>query len=122
MELASDYKPEFESLAKLLLELARERSTDRIFKMVVQRLGERPHVALAALWLANEGDRCSSCLRQAACSDKSQCLYLVARARFPSPSTDAAPWVLARTDLERSLSQPRQTITLKPSAFAKIPR
>jgi transcriptional regulator with GAF, ATPase, and Fis domain len=92
MQLAPDYKPEFESLAKLLLEVARERSTNQLFNTVVQRMAERPHVALAALWLLDKGDICSSCPRQAQCSDRSRCLHLVASAKFPVGNASAERW------------------------------
>ncbi|HTV61152.1 MAG TPA: sigma 54-interacting transcriptional regulator [Verrucomicrobiae bacterium] len=88
MRLSPNYKPEFESLAKLLLEVARERSTDQLFHTIVQRMAERPHVAVAALWLLDKGDLCSSCPRQAQCPDRNRCLHLVASASYASKTTD----------------------------------
>jgi transcriptional regulator with GAF, ATPase, and Fis domain len=92
MRLASDYRPEFESLANLLLEVAQERSMDQLFKKVVQRLAERPHVFLASLWLLDKGDLCPTCLLQAQCSDRSRCLHLVASAKSPLETADDAHW------------------------------
>ena len=90
MQLAADYRPEFESLAKLLLEVARVRSTAQLFDTVVKRMAERPHVAMVSLWLLERGDQCPSCPRQAKCSDRSRCLHLVASAKLES--TGAEPW------------------------------
>ena len=75
-----NYRPEFESLAKLLLEVARERSTEHLFETIADRFAERPHVALICLWLLDRGDICSSCARQEPCKDRNQCLHLVASA------------------------------------------
>ncbi|HEU5397198.1 MAG TPA: sigma 54-interacting transcriptional regulator, partial [Verrucomicrobiae bacterium] len=83
MQLAPDYRPEFESLTKLLLEVARERSTEPLFDTVVRRLAARPHVAIAALWLVGKGDRCISCPYQRQCTDRGRCLHLAASGRFP---------------------------------------
>jgi len=79
-----DYKPEFESLARLLLEVARERSTGELFSSIVHRFAERPHVALMCLWLLDRGDVCSSCERQGPCADRERCLHLVASANNES--------------------------------------
>jgi len=92
MHLASDYRPEFESLANLLLEVAQERATEQLFKMVVRRMAERPHVFLANLWLLDKGDMCSACLLQAPCSDRSRCLHLVASAKSPLETAADENW------------------------------
>ena len=55
MKLEADYRPEFESLKGLLLAMAQERSVDLLLRMIVDRLAERPHVALARIWLMAEG-------------------------------------------------------------------
>ena len=78
-------------MAKLLLEVARLRSTDQLFDTIVRRFAERPHVALAALWLLDKGDVCSSCPRQTECSDRSRCLHLAASAMVPAEATTAQP-------------------------------
>jgi transcriptional regulator with GAF, ATPase, and Fis domain len=92
MQLAPDYRPEFESLAKLLLEVAQERSTDLLFKKVVQRLAERPHVFLASLWLLDRGDICTLCPMQAQCSDRSRCLHLAASAKSSFAAANERQW------------------------------
>ncbi|HUC85663.1 MAG TPA: sigma 54-interacting transcriptional regulator, partial [Candidatus Acidoferrales bacterium] len=78
-------------MAKLLLEVATERSTDRLLETVVQRFAARPHVALAALWLVDRGDVCAACARQTQCADKLRCLRLAANASFPSQPAGEAP-------------------------------
>jgi transcriptional regulator with GAF, ATPase, and Fis domain len=92
MQLAPDYSPEFESLAKLLLEVAQERSTDLLFNKVVQRFAERAHVCLASLWLLDKGDKCGTCPMQEHCVDRSQCLHLIASARSPLLTANEEQW------------------------------
>lgn len=92
MQMAPDYRPEFESLAKLLLEVARERSTAHLFDMFVQRFSERPHIALACLWLASKGDRCSDCQRRYQCPERDRCLHLVALSKSPRLNPQMEPW------------------------------
>lgn len=83
MQLAADYKPEFESLKESLLELAQVRSVDEGLKRVVTALAERPHVALARIWLVDHGDICASCHLLARCHNRASCLHLVASAGIP---------------------------------------
>jgi transcriptional regulator with GAF, ATPase, and Fis domain len=80
MLLGDDYKPEFDSLRDRLVELAQIRRVDELMKRVVNVLAERPHVALARLWLVEKGDLCGSCHLQARCQKRDECLHLVASA------------------------------------------
>ena len=80
MELAKDYKPEFESLKELLLDIAQERSQKKLLSMVVNRLAARPHIALARIWLVQSGDICPNCPMREECPDQTRCLHLVASA------------------------------------------
>ena len=107
MKLPADYEPEFESLKGLLLEMAKERSVNGLLKMIVQRLAERTHVALARIWLIRPGDICASCPMRTECPDKTSCLHLVASAAVPSPKpkrtglasmviSAASPWASGR--------------------------
>ena len=73
-----DYKPEFDSLRDRLLELAQIRNLDELLQRVVTVLAERPHVALARIWLLGAGDLCSSCHLAGRCSNRDKCLRLVA--------------------------------------------
>lgn len=88
MPLASDYQPEFESLRDLLLEIAPERSAERLLRKVVQQLAERPHAVMARLWLIDKGDICGSCPMRPRCPDQTRCLHLVATAESSPTETD----------------------------------
>ncbi|MCZ6599200.1 MAG: sigma 54-interacting transcriptional regulator [Planctomycetota bacterium] len=74
------YKPEFDSLKRLLLDMARERSLEALLGMVVRRLAERAPIALVRIWLLGPGDICPDCPMRAECPDRSRCLHLVASA------------------------------------------
>jgi transcriptional regulator with GAF, ATPase, and Fis domain len=87
--LSADYKPEFNSLRDRLLELAQIRHVDELMHRVVTILAERPHVALARIWLVDQGDICASCPMAARCPDRTSCLHLVASAG--SPGSDNCP-------------------------------
>jgi transcriptional regulator with GAF, ATPase, and Fis domain len=91
MELATDYKPEFDSLRDLLLELAQERSVEHLLRTVVRRLAERPHALLARLWLLEKGDVCATCPMRPRCPDQSRCLHLVASAGSSINEPESAP-------------------------------
>lgn len=79
MKFGPNYKPEFESIRDLILDIAQERSIDVLLQMVVRRMAEeRPHVKLARLWLIQKGDICPSCRMRNECRDQTRCLHLVA--------------------------------------------
>jgi transcriptional regulator with GAF, ATPase, and Fis domain len=80
MVLAADYRPEFESLTNKLVELAQVRQVQELMHRVVVLLAERPHIALARIWLLERGDLCSSCHFQSRCQNRQKCLHLVASA------------------------------------------
>jgi transcriptional regulator with GAF, ATPase, and Fis domain len=80
MLLPPDYTPEFESLRDRLIELAQIRHVDELLKRVVNLLAERPHIALARIWLLDQGDLCKSCHLLPKCPDHTSCLHLVASA------------------------------------------
>ena len=67
MQVDGKYKVEFDSLKKLLLEMAQERSVDSLLEMIVRRLAAQPHVALARIWLVETEDNCSTCLLSEDC-------------------------------------------------------
>src|SRR5208283_3377392 len=83
MDLASDYEPEFDSLRDLLLEIAPERSVERLLRKVVQTLADRPHAVQVRLWLVDKGDLCATCPMRPQCPDQTRCLHLVAAAESP---------------------------------------
>ncbi len=80
MILGPDYKPEFESLRDRLVELAQIRHVDELLNRVVAALAERPHIALARIWLVDQGDLCDRCHMAARCRNHNECLHLVASA------------------------------------------
>ena len=80
MLLSADYKPEFTSLRDGLLEVAQIRHVGELLQRVVRILAERPHIALARIWLIDQGDLCSSCHMAARCPNRTSCLHLVASA------------------------------------------
>lgn len=90
LQLSADYRPEFDSLRERLLELAQIRSVDQLMRRVVTMLAERPHVAMARIWLVDKGDRCGRCRWRAECSNPSRCLHLVASAG--RPYEDPSDW------------------------------
>jgi transcriptional regulator with GAF, ATPase, and Fis domain len=95
-----DYTPEFDSFKERLLELAQTRSVDELLKRVVSRLVERPHVAMARIWLIDRGDRCATCAQRAACADQARCLHLVASAGR-SLADASADWSRLNGDFQR---------------------
>lgn len=89
VNLAANYTPEFDSFKERLLELAQIRSVDELLRRVVTRLAERPHVALARIWIVDKGDVCASCPMRAKCPDRTTCLHLVASAGRPQADPKA---------------------------------
>ncbi|MBW1944556.1 MAG: sigma 54-interacting transcriptional regulator [Deltaproteobacteria bacterium] len=88
MSVDSEYKPEFDSFKDILLEMAQERSGDALLRMIVERLAQRPHVALVRIWLIQPGDLCSTCTKKSACPDRTFCLHLVASKSAPLNGED----------------------------------
>lgn len=69
-----------DAFKELLLELAQERLLDDLLPLVTRRLAEHEDVALARLWLLDEGNLCATCPNAPACVDCRACLHLVASA------------------------------------------
>ncbi|MCD4675475.1 MAG: sigma 54-interacting transcriptional regulator [Desulfobacula sp.] len=78
MKLDSTYQPEYQSLKELLIEMALERSVDVLLNLIVDRMVQRPHVALVRIWLKKKADICSQCSMLKKCRDKKECLHLIA--------------------------------------------
>jgi transcriptional regulator with GAF, ATPase, and Fis domain len=72
-----------ESLQKVALAVAAERSVDRVLAQIVEGLVERSFVALARVWLIAPGDICATCPMRAECLDQTRCLHLSASAGAP---------------------------------------
>ncbi len=75
---------------QLLLEMAQERSLDKLLELVVSRLYAIPQVALSRVWLIGPGDICSACHMRDECPDQTSCLHLVASAG--ASQVDDADW------------------------------
>jgi transcriptional regulator with GAF, ATPase, and Fis domain len=73
-----------EALQAIALEVAAERSVDRILKQIVDGLIAQSSVALARVWLTGPGDICETCPMRAECPDQTSCLHLSASAGTPS--------------------------------------
>ena len=71
------YTPEYESLQALLLEMAGEHAVAPLLKLIVRQLAQRPHVALARIWLILPGD-CPCPSKAPACDENEKCLHLMA--------------------------------------------
>ncbi len=77
MEFDRDYEPDYEPLKTLLLEMAQEHTVSKLLEMIVRQLTRRPHVALARIWLIQEGG-CPCPDKEPGCDDKATCLHLKA--------------------------------------------
>ena len=77
MAFSHDYEPDYEHLKTLLLEMAQEHNVATLLEKIVRQLASRPHVALARVWLIQEGD-CPCAAKEPTCDDKQKCLHLVA--------------------------------------------
>jgi len=94
MDLEPDYQPEFESLKKLLLDMAQERSWETLLDMIGDRLLERPHMVLGRIWLILPGDICPTCPMRQECPDHTECLHLVASKGYPFSETGQPTQIL----------------------------
>jgi len=77
MEFDRDYNPDYGPLKTLLLEMAQEHTVATLLEMIVRQLARRPHVALARIWLIQEG-HCPCPTKESQCDDTAKCLHLVA--------------------------------------------
>jgi transcriptional regulator with GAF, ATPase, and Fis domain len=100
MQIDKNYEPEFESIKDLILDIAQERSAELLLAMIVDRLAQRPHVALARIWLIKPGDICVNCTMRPDCPDQTKCLHLVAGAGLPLKH-EAGEWQRLDGDCRR---------------------
>lgn len=77
MEFDRNYEPNYDSLKTLLLEMAQEHAVAPLLDMIVRQLARRPHVALARIWLIQDGD-CPCPAHERSCDDNARCLHLKA--------------------------------------------
>jgi formate hydrogenlyase transcriptional activator len=76
------------ALRELMLAMAGERSLDDLLGLITGHLAALPSVALARIWLVDDGDICERCPMARECPDRSRCLHLVASAGQPSHKAD----------------------------------
>ncbi len=89
-----------DALQSLLLEMGQQRALDGVLRVVVDRLAEEEHIALARIWLTRPGDICTTCPMREECPDQTRCLHLVASAgRSRMEGVD--PWTRLDGDFRR---------------------
>ena len=93
MKLDSTYKPEFESLKDLLIDITSERSINVLLNKTINNMAKRPHVALVQIWLKKQGDNCNNCAVAKYCSKNTECLHLAASGgnSIANPKTNWSP-------------------------------
>ncbi len=89
-----------DALQSLLLEMGQQRALDGVLRVVVDRLAEEEHIALARIWLLRPGDICSKCPMREECPDQTRCLHLVSSAGR-SLREDVEPWTRLDGDFRR---------------------
>src|SRR5262249_24741686 len=83
------FESAYQSFKRLLREISGVSSARELLPLIVGRLAERPHVALARIWLRRRGDICADCHARPECPDQTACLHLVASAGRPlEPGAD----------------------------------
>ena len=90
MATKTDHDPATNWLNRVLLNLAEERSVERVLDLIVCSLAARERVGLARIWLIEPGDICRSCVMRTECPNQSTCLHLAASAgqSLADPSAD----------------------------------
>ena len=89
-----------DALQSVLLEMGQQRTLDGVLRVVVDRLAEEGHIALARIWLLRPGDSCSMCPMRGECPDQTRCLHLAASAGR-SRREDVDPWTRVDGDFRR---------------------
>ncbi len=89
-----------DALQSLLLEMGQQRALDGVLRVVVDRLAEEEHIALARIWLLQPGDICPTCPMRDECPDQTRCLHLVSSAGR-SRVENVEPWTRINGDFRR---------------------
>jgi transcriptional regulator with GAF, ATPase, and Fis domain len=69
-----------QTLRNIAVSVTCEHSVECVLSTIVGGLSNEPNVALARIWLIEDGDLCATCAMAEECADKSRCLHLVASA------------------------------------------
>ncbi len=78
MDSDTPLPPQFQFLADALLEVARERSVDRLLQIVARRALEMPESAVAVVWLVDTAPGEAAGAEGGDAPDRTRCLYAVA--------------------------------------------
>jgi formate hydrogenlyase transcriptional activator len=105
MEAAADNlvhsnREELVWLARLLLELAQERSLEGVLRKAIDAAAAVPGVALARVYLLAPGDICPTCPQRSVCPDQTQCLHAVVSGGRPLHGA-AEEWSRQEDDYRR---------------------
>jgi len=76
-----------ESLQTVSVAVAQERQLDVVLERIVKVLAAQEGVALARVWLIDDGDVCAACRMRPECPDQTRCLHLAASAGNPFDPT-----------------------------------
>ena len=102
METDTDqrYDTRFDSdvAANLLLNIAQERSFERVMEKVHGAAMALPEFARVETWLIGKGDICSRCPQRPRCPDQTRCLHLVASCENPVRNRTGAPALFFNTE------------------------
>ena len=71
-----DTRFDFDFATRLLLDIAQERSLERLLEKSVS--APNPEIARSEIWLIEKGDICSCCPQRPLCPDQTRCPHMVA--------------------------------------------
>jgi transcriptional regulator with GAF, ATPase, and Fis domain len=94
------YDTRFDSdvAANLLLDIAQERSFERVMEKVHGAAMAHPELARVETWLIGKGDICPRCPQRPRCPDQTRCLHLVAGCENPVRDGAGAPALFFNTE------------------------
>ena len=79
-----DTRFDFDFASSLLLDIAQERSVERLMRKSVGAAMALHEFARVEFWLIEKGDICLRCPQRPKCTDQTRCLHLVAAGENPS--------------------------------------
>jgi transcriptional regulator with GAF, ATPase, and Fis domain len=72
------------SLQRVAFALAQSQDVESVLQIIVRGLAEQTDVAMARVWLKGPGDICATCSMESSCSNRNECLHLLASAGNPA--------------------------------------
>ena len=97
MAMPADYAPDFSHVRQFLLQVAQERTPEGVLRLVVDRHRQRPHMALARVWLVDADADCASCAAARRRSGGGSCLHVVASGWAERPDEEEQGWLRGTT-------------------------